>query len=490
MKKKISVCLGIIFAVALILVFLPSVLGTPVSAATSGRTGDCTWRLDGTVLTISGNGEMELYTSPYTVPWGTSITEVVIKDGVTGVAPYAFYNCTDLTSVTIPNSVTGIGFRAFLGCSSLSTIAIPDSVTSIGYYAFSGTKWLEHQPDGLVYAGKMVCAVKGTCPATVVLKEGTLGIAGAAFESCTSLNSIVIPDSVTSICPFAFKNCTSLTSITIPDGVPYVGSETFFGCSSLATVNIPYSVTTIYTGAFSFCTSLASIIIPNGDTTIHGRAFLECNNLSTITLGSGIASIKDGAFYDCDRLSEVWYVGSPEDKAKMTIESRLDRNDNIISATWHYLDYTCDSICNVCSAEHSVTHNYSAQDKDNAGHWMKCSICGTIDDSSREAHKYDNACDTTCNDCEIEREVPAHVYDNEKDTDCNICGALKYTPGDVDGKEGVTLDDAIYLLYHVNFSTTYPVNQPIDFNGDGREDLDDAIYLLYHVNFKDTYPLH
>ena len=65
-----------------------------------------------------------------------------------------------------------------------------------------------------------------------------------------------------------------------------------------------------------------------------------------------------------------------------------------------------------------------------------------------------------------------------------------YTPGDVDGVEGVTLDDAIYLLYHVNFSTTYPVNQPVDFNGDGEEDLDDAIYLLYHVNFKETYPLH
>ena len=67
---------------------------------------------------------------------------------------------------------------------------------------------------------------------------------------------------------------------------------------------------------------------------------------------------------------------------------------------------------------------------------------------------------------------------------------LPYTPGDVDGVEGVTLDDAIYLLYHVNFKDLYLVNQPVDFNGDGKEDLDDAIYLLYHVNFKDLYPLH
>ena len=73
-------------------------------------------------------------------------------------------------------------------------------------------------------------------------------------------------------------------------------------------------------------------------------------------------------------------------------------------------------------------------------------------------------------------------------------GELLFLPtvlkGDVNGNGTVDLDDAIYLLYHVNFSETYPVDQSVDFNGDGKEDLDDAIYLLYHVNFKDTYPLH
>lgn len=67
---------------------------------------------------------------------------------------------------------------------------------------------------------------------------------------------------------------------------------------------------------------------------------------------------------------------------------------------------------------------------------------------------------------------------------------LVFALGDVDGVDGVSLNDAIYLLYHVNFKDTYPVNQPVDFDGNGKEDLDDAIYLLYHVNFKDTYPLH
>ena len=68
--------------------------------------------------------------------------------------------------------------------------------------------------------------------------------------------------------------------------------------------------------------------------------------------------------------------------------------------------------------------------------------------------------------------------------------APAYLKGDVDNDGDVDLDDAIYLLYYVNFSATYPVNQPVDFNGDSKEDLDDAIYLLYHVNFSATYPLH
>ncbi len=73
---------------------------------------------------------------------------------------------------------------------------------------------------------------------------------------------------------------------------------------------------------------------------------------------------------------------------------------------------------------------------------------------------------------------------------CVMMRDYSYLKGDVDNDGDVDMDDAIYLLYHVNFQSTYPVNQPVDFNGDSKEDLDDAIYLLYHVNFPASYPLH
>jgi len=40
-------------------------------------------------------------------------------------------------------------------------------------------------------------------------------------------------------------------------------------------------------------------------------------------------------------------------------------------------------------------------------------------------HFYDNACDTTCNECGFTRAVGGHVYDGKTDTACNECGATR-----------------------------------------------------------------
>ena len=125
------------------------------------------------ILTISGTGTMEDFTSASKVPWNaylSSIKKVVINNGVTSIGQYAFYGCTGLTSVTIPNSVTSIGRYAFSGCTGLTSITIGNGVTSIE---------------------------------------------GVAFRNCTGLTSITIPNSVISIEDHAFYGCTGLTSMTV-----------------------------------------------------------------------------------------------------------------------------------------------------------------------------------------------------------------------------------------------------------------------------------
>jgi len=192
--------------------------GKPASGTTP--TNAVTATLSNGTLTISGSGAMADYTNDgYNfAPWNdskSSITSVVIGDGVTSVGLSAFRGCTNLTSVTIPNSVVSIGGWAFEGCTSLISVAIPNTVTTISNHTFDG---------------------------------------------CTGLASVTIPNSVTNIAAWAFYGCTGLTSVTIPNKVASIGSQAFYDCKSLMSVTIGNSVTSIGFEAFYNCTSLMSII--------------------------------------------------------------------------------------------------------------------------------------------------------------------------------------------------------------------------------------
>ena len=72
----------------------------------------------------------------------SSLTTVVIFDGVMSIEKRAFFGCQSLTNITIPASVKSIGIEAFYDCSSLTSIVIPAIVKNIEWWAFCGCKSL------------------------------------------------------------------------------------------------------------------------------------------------------------------------------------------------------------------------------------------------------------------------------------------------------------------------------------------------------------
>ena len=178
---------------------------------------------------------------------------VLIKEGTSKIANYAFNNCSNLISVTIPNTVTEIGNYAFYECNNLASVTIPSSVSHVGDRAFSGTEWYKNQPDGLVYAGKVAYKYKGEMPAytSIIINDGTIGITGAAFYYCKGLTSVTIPRSVISIGNDAFGSCSGLTSIVSEIEKPFVIDASVFNSYDVdiyisATLTVPKGTKALY----------------------------------------------------------------------------------------------------------------------------------------------------------------------------------------------------------------------------------------------------
>jgi hypothetical protein len=206
---------------------------------------------------------------------------------------------------------------------------------------------LNDQPDGVVYAGRVLYVYKGTMPAntSITIQEGTASITDGAFSGCAGLTAVTIPNSVTSIGAQAFSGCAGLTAMTIPNGVTAIGSQAFQNCLQLRSISISESVTAIGNRAFDLCRGLTEVIvseqntnystldgvlfnkdkttlivypianattyiIPNGVTTIEQYAFYWCRGLTSVTIPKSVTTIGVQAFAYCTDLTEI-HVKNP-----------------------------------------------------------------------------------------------------------------------------------------------------------------------------------
>lgn len=162
----------------------------------------------------------------------------------------------------------------------------------------------------------------------VIIPEGVVEIADAAFSNMTYLESIQLPTTLLSIGQYAFSGCKSLVNISIPTKVTSIGSSAFSNCKSLQKIILPNSITTLGSHVFHLCTnlkeitfsnnlkvipmsafesceSLVNVTIPEKVDLIEKNAFMYCYSLKNLTISSTVKTIEDGAFAWCKNLREV-----------------------------------------------------------------------------------------------------------------------------------------------------------------------------------------
>ena len=150
-----------------------------------------------TILYIDvNNGNSNMVTHPWTSEANySSITSVVIGNGVTSICGKAFKQCPNLTSASIASTVTSIDNQAFSECGKLETVTFTDADNS---------------------------------QLTIIRPN--------AFANCVKLSSITIPEGVEEIYDFAFVCCSALVSATLPSTLSTMGYHAFRDCTSLASV--------------------------------------------------------------------------------------------------------------------------------------------------------------------------------------------------------------------------------------------------------------
>ncbi len=250
-----------------------------------------------------------LYTTDYTIEVSdddydknkipssnTTVTSVVIPDGVQEIQKYAFYNCTGLREVAIPNDVKYIREYAFYNCEKLERVVLNDNLTE--------------NKDSKTYQDKYVLNNGNFTFKTSTVPSSLTGtkvevIGANAFAKCAKLNNVDLSN-VYAIGVRAFDDCTSLSTIDLTS-LRNTGKEAFRGTTALESATMVKDTKLSY--AMFAKSGIKTVDLYNSNTDLPEFLFAKCSRLTTVNVHGDIVNIGKGAFSECDALTTVNFVG-------------------------------------------------------------------------------------------------------------------------------------------------------------------------------------
>lgn len=112
---------------------------------------------------------------------------------------------------------------------------------------------------------------------------------------------------------------TKISSISLPNTITNIKKEAFSNCSSLNNIRFSSELVEVGEGAFKNCVSLTIAMLDSEKLTTIGKdAFNGCSSLVNLILGKGINKIECSSFGSCPKLENVQYLGTKDDKSKVS----------------------------------------------------------------------------------------------------------------------------------------------------------------------------
>lgn len=262
----------------------PAVRNAAIHFTEGSCSGGVKWTLNGSSLSIYGNGNMTNWSSFTDPPWSSYSSRV--------------------ESIWIRSGVLSIGTNAFACCGGCKTIRIEAGVSVIGAWAFSGMTNLEHVYfDGTQEQWNSIDIRSHNEPLTDLMKplQGSCGALAkwkVADHTLTITGSGAMTDYTETLAPWdGIQECFDKVVI---NGPTTVGAYAFYLMPDIKEAVLYNSVKIIRFNAFANCTGLTRVVGLGRAESVQNEAFMNCTMLEGEEL-SATAFVADDAFYNCTK---------------------------------------------------------------------------------------------------------------------------------------------------------------------------------------------